>query len=264
MQCALVCQEKETGRVQKLQEKVVDGTECDSVQRLGVCLGGVCKEVGCDRRLDSRLKEDACLVCGGRGDSCQTYTGTFTDKTMTVGQNSIATLPLGAISITVRLVSAGESSLSLIGAEGAAYLDSRRPPVDDSVLLVGGARVRYRHSVVAGGAESTVVSGRGPTNTTLQIKVHYDSQQAGVEYEYSVPKARVLEANPNQAHSWIFGAWTSCSQECGDGFQLRAVSCMDRTSGASVDDSKCAQASKPETRQVCNVKPCGTSKNWYR
>jgi hypothetical protein len=45
----------------------------------------------------------------------------------------------------------------------------------------------------------------------------YDAAQTGVEYEYSVPKTRVLEENPNQPYSWIYGAWTSCSAECGDG-----------------------------------------------
>ena len=39
----MVCQSRETGKVHVLQDRVVDGTECDAPDRLGICLGGVCQ-----------------------------------------------------------------------------------------------------------------------------------------------------------------------------------------------------------------------------
>ena len=49
------------------------------------------------------------------------------------------------------------------------------------------------------------------------FQLNYRDEETGVEFEYSIPKDRVLEANPNQPYTWIYGAWTGCSQECGDG-----------------------------------------------
>ena len=42
------------------------------------------------------------------------------------------------------------------------------------------------------------------------------------------------------------------------------MSCIDRSSGGSVADEKCDQARKPDSRQGCNVKPCGRADTLYR
>ncbi|XP_070180043.1 papilin-like isoform X2 [Littorina saxatilis] len=264
--CALVCQSKEEpDRVTELQERVVDGTECDLPDSLGICLRGVCKEVGCDRRIDSTMREDRCLVCGGRVDTCQTVSTSINEADLKTGVNDMATIPLGSSSIliTVHHAESGSASLVLSDRNGKMYMDERSPPADDTVFTAAGAPMRYRRSTTSNGYV-TVVKGRGPTNDTLLVKLNYRDQPTSAEFEYSIPKNRVLESNPNQPYTWIHGAWTSCSQECGPGYQLRAVSCIDRSSGASVDDSQCDQADKPDLREECNVKPCGTADNWYR
>ena len=38
-----------------------------------------------------------------------------------------------------------------------------------------------------------------------------------VRYEYSVLVDRGLEANSDLLNRWIYGAWTNCSQDCGEG-----------------------------------------------
>ena len=48
------------------------------------------------------------------------------------------------------------------------------------------------------------------------------------------------------------------------GYKLRAVSCIDRTSGKSVGDDMCNATYMPGSRQSCNIKPCGAADNWYR
>ena len=68
----------------------------------------------------------------------------------------------------------------LSGRDGTVYLDSRRPPSDNSVVTVAGAKFRYRRSSPSsGGSHSLVVRGRGPTNDTLLLKVRKGSPGQG-------------------------------------------------------------------------------------
>ncbi|KAL8600033.1 hypothetical protein ACOMHN_039266 [Nucella lapillus] len=263
--CQLVCQDSRTQRVEALQERVVDGTECDSPVSLGICLGGVCQRVGCDRSIRSRQREDHCLKCGGPGDSCHLVSDSFTQDDLSLGDNDVVIVPLGSTSILLREVSAFPS-LVVTSRDGTVYLDSRRPPANGTVLRLAGTTLLYQSAeVLPRGTQRQELVGRGPTNDTLLVKVRdYGRERTTIDYEYYIPKNRLLESNPNQPYSWIYGAWTSCSQECGDGYQLRAVSCIDRSSGGSVDDSNCQQSQKPESRRECNIKPCGTADNWYR
>ncbi|KAK7505517.1 hypothetical protein BaRGS_00003262, partial [Batillaria attramentaria] len=258
--CALTCRARETGGVKVLQERVVDGTECDSFDSHGICLGGVCKEVGCDRRIGSRVTEDNCRVCGGNGESCQLMTGIFRDQNLNVGEHDITTIPVGSTNIVIKEFAPSSNYLVLKDRSGRVEWDSRRSIADNATFSIEGTDFRYA-KIAPTDATKSLIS-RGPTNTTLRLNMMYRDENRGVQFEFYIPKARVLESNPNQPYTWIHGAWTSCSEECG--FQLRAVSCIDRSSGGSVNDGLCNASDKPPTRQTCSIKPCGTADNWYR
>uniref|UniRef100_A0A8C6WEV7 ADAMTS/ADAMTS-like cysteine-rich domain-containing protein n=1 Tax=Neogobius melanostomus TaxID=47308 RepID=A0A8C6WEV7_9GOBI len=72
--CALRCQAKGGTLTVELAPKVLDGTRCRD-NALDMCISGVCQEVGCDRQLGSRTKEDNCGVCGGDGSTCRLVRG---------------------------------------------------------------------------------------------------------------------------------------------------------------------------------------------
>ncbi|KAJ9598781.1 hypothetical protein L9F63_026684, partial [Diploptera punctata] len=75
--CALTCRGRPAGEpisldapiVVQLAPKVQDGTRCRPGS-LDMCINGKCQRVGCDLRIGSMKKVDACGVCGGDGQSC--------------------------------------------------------------------------------------------------------------------------------------------------------------------------------------------------
>ncbi|MBC8434977.1 thrombospondin type-1 domain-containing protein [archaeon] len=54
---------------------------------------------------------------------------------------------------------------------------------------------------------------------------------------------------------WDLGAWSACSESCGDGNQSRLVTCKTEN-GATVDDQYCKDT-KPITDKTCKLKNCG-------
>lgn len=76
-------------------------------------------------------------------------------------------------------------------------------------------------------------------------------------HEVSTVLQCAIEACPT--YSWQFGAWSSCSAECGGGYQLRSAVCMSST-GASADASKCP-VEAIVGRQACNTQAC-TGPHW--
>uniref|UniRef100_A0A3B3ZHL1 ADAMTS/ADAMTS-like cysteine-rich domain-containing protein n=1 Tax=Periophthalmus magnuspinnatus TaxID=409849 RepID=A0A3B3ZHL1_9GOBI len=72
--CALRCRAKGGTLTVELAPKVLDGTRCRD-DAPDMCINGVCQEVGCDRQLGSRVKEDNCGVCGGDGSTCRLVRG---------------------------------------------------------------------------------------------------------------------------------------------------------------------------------------------
>ncbi|XP_033735426.1 papilin-like isoform X3 [Pecten maximus] len=55
---------------------------------------------------------------------------------------------------------------------------------------------------------------------------------------------------------WSFGQWTGCSVECGEGIQLRRVSCVDLKTREMVELSYCERDIQPIDRQRCSNGPC--------
>ena len=80
-QCEVVCKSRTTGT--QFLWRVADGTGCQAANTRAVCSQGSCQVhyfpsshsrgvqvVGCDDIIGSSLRFDACGVCGGRGDTC--------------------------------------------------------------------------------------------------------------------------------------------------------------------------------------------------
>lgn len=65
----------------------------------------------------------------------------------------------------------------------------------------------------------------------------------------------------SQTYAWVGSSWSSCSQLCGGGQQIRTVNCHSNTS-AVVSESLCS-GPKPAEMQSCNTQAC-TSYMWIQ
>ena len=61
--------------------------------------------------------------------------------------------------------------LVITGRNDMVYFDAQSPPVSNGQLEIAGAKFRFRRAALSGGASSFVVTGRGPVNDTLEVKV---------------------------------------------------------------------------------------------
>ncbi|XP_048259163.1 low-density lipoprotein receptor-related protein 1-like isoform X13 [Haliotis rufescens] len=251
--CALKCHALGTAVVRELEEMVTDGTQCDSPEHFGICVGGVCQTVGCDRVIGSVMEEDRCRVCGGDGSACLTEKGAFTQDNLNVGYHEVLTIPEGSTSITIREMKPSHSYLGLKNARGMYYINGGRDRT--SQKAIAGTIFQYYSAENKDDKVESILS-RGPTNETLIVMLVARDGNPGVRFEYSSPQSLVDKANPTDRFTWVYGQWTGCSAECGTGYQLRAVSCMDRQSGGTVNMRSCDLLERPRANQTCNMGSC--------
>lgn len=69
--------------------------------------------IGCDNKLGSTAREDKCRNCGGTGENCDTFEGTFFDNNLQVGYNDILLIPAGATNIVIKEVTQSNNYLGL-------------------------------------------------------------------------------------------------------------------------------------------------------
>ncbi|XP_046571904.1 papilin-like isoform X1 [Haliotis rubra] len=251
--CSLKCHALGTSVVRDLEEMVTDGTQCDSPEHFGICVGGVCQTVGCDRVIGSVMDEDRCRVCGGDGSACLTEKGAFTQDNLNVGYHEILTIPEGSTSIAIKEMKPSYSYLALKNSKGMYYINGGRDQTSQKAFA--GTIFQYYSAENKDDKVESILS-RGPTNETLIVMLVARDGNPGIKYEYSSPQSLVDKANPTDRFTWVYGHWTRCSEECGSGYQLRAVSCMDRQSGQTVHTRSCDLLERPRANQTCNMGSC--------
>ncbi|CAG5127257.1 unnamed protein product, partial [Candidula unifasciata] len=244
--CTLYCRNQQ-GAIQKFLDTVADGTHCDHGDQFGVCISGICQPVGCDHLLGSLKAEDKCLVCGGDGGTCNTESGSTLGQTLEFNKKTqITTFPLGASKIVIK-----QHSLSASSGKVVFTNHRKRHAVDF-------AGTHFHYNVIANGVK---FSARGPLNDTLHLmftNMRSASHNPYVEFEFSVPKAGFTTKSLQHRYEWVFGSWTSCSEKCGTGYQLRAVSCIDQETGRAASPELCSQQEAPDRNQTCTGKACDT------
>ncbi|KAF0043892.1 hypothetical protein F2P81_003050 [Scophthalmus maximus] len=97
--------------------------------------------------------------------------------------------------------------------------------------------------------------GRGPTTEPLVVELISQEPNQGVEYEFYLPNGRSREG-----YYWSFGSWSSCSRECGSGYQSRLVFCT--VDNEAYPDYLCASLPRPQTNRTCNPHPCPGVRSW--
>ncbi|XP_059156190.1 A disintegrin and metalloproteinase with thrombospondin motifs 6-like [Physella acuta] len=250
--CALVCRSNK-GDVMTLRETVADGTSCDHIDTMGVCVGGVCKNIGCDRVLGSTVNEDNCLVCGGQDKKCHTEEGSTLNVDFTNGEwKEVVTFPLEATRLAITILSTPPSALELRSDDGQSIeLTQLMSGSSKAAVEFAGTRFIYHTE-----EDESKFTARGPINQTLYLKLLFNRQNPLVQYRYSIPRSRYIEADAQDRYAWLHGSWSLCSANCGVGFQLRAVRCIDRVTGQYVNQTLCPSDEVPISNQTCNNGPC--------
>uniref|UniRef100_UPI0009B417C8 papilin n=1 Tax=Monopterus albus TaxID=43700 RepID=UPI0009B417C8 len=251
--CELNCMPRGENFYYRHRSAVVDGTPCHPGRR-DVCVAGVCKHLGCDNMLESPQQEDPCLQCGGHGQSCYRIKDSFSVRDLPTGYNQMFIIPVGATTISIRETVATRNYLAIKNLRGEYYLNghwiieaSRSTPISSTVLY-------YQRGAVGEDVPETV-TGRGPTTEPLVVELLSQEPNQGVEYEFYLPNERSTEG-----YYWSFGSWSSCSKECGSGFQTRLVFCA--IDNEAYPDYLCASLPRPQANRTCNPQPCPQVRSW--
>ncbi|XP_041970064.1 papilin-like isoform X2 [Aricia agestis] len=252
--CELNCMPVGERFYYRQKDKVTDGTRCND-ETFDVCVDGTCQPVGCDMMLGSNAREDKCRQCRGNGTNCHTTSGVIDRQDLKKGYTDILLIPEGATNIVIGEVRNSDNYLALRGRENNHYYLNGDYHIDfPRTLTIAGCLWHYERSQL-GFAAPDKLRCLGPTNESLYLSLLLQSENVGVEYEYSVPSA--LAPPPNQQYQWVHEEFSECSEPCGGGYQTRQVSCRTRDDLEPVEDELCDSNFKPATNQSCNTQACG-------
>ncbi|XP_028347238.1 A disintegrin and metalloproteinase with thrombospondin motifs 20 isoform X8 [Physeter macrocephalus] len=104
-------------------------------------------------------------------------------------------------------------------------------------------------------SECLVTCGKGTRQRQVWCQLNEDHLSDG----FCDPSNKPESLRPCELHacaSWQVGPWGSCTATCGQGYQMRAVKCVNELLSAVLDDRLCHGASRPSDRQDCIVTPC--------
>ncbi|KAB0378513.1 hypothetical protein FD755_010091 [Muntiacus reevesi] len=104
-------------------------------------------------------------------------------------------------------------------------------------------------------SECLVTCGKGTKQRQVWCQLNEDHLSDG----FCDPSTKPESQRPCELHactSWQVGPWGSCTATCGQGYQMRAVKCVNELHSAMLDDRQCHGAGRPSDRQDCIVTPC--------
>uniref|UniRef100_A0A8C2H5T3 Papilin n=1 Tax=Cyprinus carpio TaxID=7962 RepID=A0A8C2H5T3_CYPCA len=251
--CELSCIPRGENFYFRHKSAVVDGTPCHPGGK-DICVDGHCKRLGCDNMLESLQEEDPCLQCGGNGQSCSMVKNSFSMRNLPKGYNQMFIIPVGATTIRIKETVPTRNYLAIKNLRGEYYLNghwvidfSRATPIAGTVL--------YYQRGTEGDKTPEIITGRGPTTEPLVIELITQEDNEGVEYEYYLPNGRSMEG-----YYWSYGSWSTCSKECGSGYQSRLVFCT--FDDEAYSDYLCASFPRPLSNRTCNEQQCPQTRSW--
>nr|XP_013103894.1 unnamed protein product [Stomoxys calcitrans] len=234
--------------VVQLSPRVLDGTRCRSGS-LDMCIQGKCQRVGCDLKIGSAKKVDICGVCGGNGSSCSQSLYQWETVPM-----SLCSVSCGGGYKMSRVVC--RSRVSGTEVEDAMCNAANRP--EPSVELCNTHTCPPRwiaddwspcHRPCGPGIRSRMVV-CAEENNGLKTRV--------ADVLCPMPKPPTQEqCIIAECPKWEVEKWSSCSESCGQGIQMRNVECKSADGGLS---AKCDPLTKPSSVQQCTTGiECGPS-----
>ncbi|KAF7704647.1 hypothetical protein HF521_021719 [Silurus meridionalis] len=246
-QCELNCIPKGENFYFRHRSSVVDGTSCHP-GKSDICVEGVCRRLGCDSMLDSGQQEDACLQCGGNGQTCNFIRNTFSMRDLPKGYNQMFIIPVGATSIRIVETVPTRNYLAIKNLRGEYYLNGHWVIEFSGSTPIAGTMLYYQRGT-EGEMSPETITGRGPTTEPLVIELITQELNQGIEYEYYLPIS-----HPIEGHYWSYGSWSACSKECGSGYQSRLVFCT--IDNEAYPDYLCASLPRPLNNRTCNEQQC--------
>lgn len=251
--CELNCMPRGENFYYRHRSAVVDGTPCHP-GRKDICVGGVCKRLGCDNVLESSQQEDPCLQCGGTGQTCRQVKNAFSLRDLPTGYNQMFIIPAGATTISIRETVATRNYLAIKNLRGEYYLNGHWVIEFSRATPIAGTVLHYQRGAEGDNVPETII-GRGPTTEPLVVELISQEPNQGVDYEYYLPNGR-----SNQGYYWSHGSWSACSRECGSGYQSRLVFCT--IDNEAYPDYLCASLPRPQSNRTCNPHPCPQTRSW--
>eukprot|EP00794_Sanderia_malayensis_P009892 gene9892-10905_t len=261
--CVLFCRQDVPGIHYSVRfaATVTDGTECRK-GAAGICVDGKCEELGCDNQLNSKMKEDACGVCGGNGTTCNIIQGEFTQMSGK-GYVTAAVIPPGAKNVIVQEEKPCASFLALKGDHDTYHINGNWKIELPGEFDIDGTIVYYHRK----GTQEEFFA-KGPTREPLHIMVLFQDFNFGIKYRYTLPlktnktvKAQqVLAYKTSGSYGWMQGPWGPCSVFCAGGIKRRKESRCIHIIGNNVTvvgNEFCSGARKPPVEEkTCNEQKC--------
>ncbi|XP_064107268.1 protein madd-4-like isoform X2 [Macrobrachium nipponense] len=239
--CALTCRAQGGGPVVTLNPRVRDGTRCKPGE-LDLCINGRCQTVGCDLRLGSRKRVDACGVCGGDGSTCNKPTY-YWDKRAN-GPCS-ATCGGGYQMLSAVCVQQGNGRRV---SDDLCDHTARPIPV---ILNCNDQACPTSWKVGEWGACS-VSCGSGYQLREVYCEEPRNTSAVRVaDHNCDPPMPRHRQpCNLHDCPRWYDGIWSQCSATCGEGIQTRVVLCRDAQGRSS---RFCDDSLRPADSRMCRT-----------
>uniref|UniRef100_A0A8C6VJI6 ADAM metallopeptidase with thrombospondin type 1 motif 13 n=1 Tax=Naja naja TaxID=35670 RepID=A0A8C6VJI6_NAJNA len=260
--CQYMCQAAGKNFMVSRGDRFVDGTRCkkssvSDKDTLALCVMGSCRAFGCDGRMDSGKKMDACQICGGDGTSCVNVRGSFTEGKareyttfLTLSPNTTSVHVVNRKPLFTHLAVKIQGQYTVAG-KGLVSLNVTYPAIlEDN-------RLEYKVFLTEDklpSLEEIHVAGRVQEETEIQVYRKYGKEYGSatspdITFSYFRPSEK-------ESHTWT-AQLSQCSVTCGTGTLQVHYSCFDQARGEKVDDFYCLKMPKPPSRQeTCAVKLC--------
>ncbi|XP_075149277.1 ADAMTS-like protein 1 isoform X2 [Haematobia irritans] len=224
-----------------LSPHVMDGARCHPPS-LDMCVQGKCESIGCDLKIGSTKTIDICGVCGGNGSSCSPSLYQWELVPM-----SLCSVSCGGGYKMPRVVCL--SRITGTEVEDALCNIANRP--EPSVELCNTHTCPPRW-IADNWSPCDRACGPGIRNRMVVCAEENNGIKTRVA-DMLCPKPKPPTQEQciiAECPKWKVEKWSSCSESCGQGIQMRNVECNSADGGLS---AKCDPLTKPASVQSCTT-----------
>ncbi|XP_023031644.2 thrombospondin type-1 domain-containing protein 4-like [Drosophila willistoni] len=290
-ECTLYCRASGFDLFVNMNQSVTDGTPCNRpavyythfYRRRAVCVEGICRAVHTSGSIRPATSSDSQTKCGSV--LCQHFSGIFNKSELTTDYNYIATIPIGAMNLSVKQRKLNENFFALKTSDGEFVINGNRHNLTHSGLY------KVNDDVYDYKRNKSALTARGPLNRAaiLMYLVNEVNSTNDVEYNYTIPipSASVVDEElqtvwdetgkpinetddgtairskerRHRRFKWKLLGFGECNRSCGPGTQTPIFRCIpQRESGERYYSPRhCASSEKPTFNDdiyLCNRGLC--------